>query len=73
MAYFQLELLRKIVWLDVCSSQKRNDKKRKFTDWKVTHDETICIVCWQDNGVVTLASSFAGLHEMDKATSWSES
>ena len=54
-------------------AQVKKEKKRKFTDWKVTHDKTICIVCWQDNGVVTLASSFAGSHEMDKATWRSES
>ena len=53
--------------------RKRNEEGRGSTDWKVIHDGNICIVCWQDNVIVTLASSFTGMHEMYKATWWSES
>jgi len=62
--------------LSGCVLKSEKDLKKEgrgATDSKVTHDGTMTIVRWQDNGAVTLASSFAGIDEQDKVQRWSES
>ena len=50
----------------VLKSEKNLKKEgRGAIDSKVTRDGTISIVRWQENEVVTLASSFAGIDEKE--------
>ena len=40
---------------------------------KVSSEGDICLTRWQDNGAVTLASSFLGIGEKDQVKRWSAS
>ena len=42
-------------------------------DFKVSAEKDICVSRWLDNGVVTLASTFAGVEPIDQVRRWSES
>ena len=47
--------------------------ERGAIDYKVSCDGDICVVRWLDNGVVTLASTFAAVEPRDKVKRWSAS
>ena len=42
-------------------------------NFKVTAEKDICVSRWLDNGVVTIASTFAGVEPIDQVRRWSES
>ena len=42
-------------------------------DFKVSAEKDICVSRWLDNGVATLASTFAGVEPIDQIKRWSES
>ena len=42
-------------------------------DFKVSAEKDICVSRWLDNGVVTLASTFAVVEPIDQVRRWSES
>ena len=59
-----------------CQLKEEKELKKEgrgAIDMKITNDGSVCVVRWLDNGIVTLASSFAGKNEVDQVRRWSES
>ena len=61
----------------MCNCSLLTEKKMKSgprggIDFKVSAEKDICVSRWLDNGVVTLASTFAGVEAIDQVRRWSE-
>ncbi|XP_072033257.1 piggyBac transposable element-derived protein 3-like [Amphiura filiformis] len=58
-----------------CELKSDKDLKKEgrgAMESKVTAEGDICVTRWQDNGTVTMASSFVGVEEKDQVRRWSE-